>query len=150
MNDDSEEGVGLDRRMFGEWIRTARRAAGMSQAALAKAAKISPVYVSQIEAGLRIPSDRNARLLAEAVGLPWRDVLRAVYSLRSREAGELFGTDGGHADSPWKSISDIPAVRQLLLELAGLNLSKKDVDTLARNWSNDLRFITALTKAQMP
>src|SRR5262249_49240838 len=138
-----------DRRIFGEWLRAARRSAGLSQAAVAKAAKISPVYVSQIETGQRIPSDRNLRLLADALSLPWRDVLRAAYSLRSREAAELFGSSAGsHVDSAWKSISDIPAVRQLLLELAGLNLSPRDVETLARNWSSDLRLITTLTKAQ--
>jgi transcriptional regulator with XRE-family HTH domain len=146
--DDSKDVVAPDRRMFGEQIRAARHAAGMSQAVLARAAKISPVYVSQIEAGLRIPSDRNARLLAEALGLPWQDLLRAAYSLRSSEAGELFGTDADRSDPQWKSISDIPAVRQLLVELAGLNLSKKDVEILARNWGSDLRFITGLTKAQ--
>jgi transcriptional regulator with XRE-family HTH domain len=146
---DAESTIGLDRCTFGEWIRTARRAAGLSQAALAKAARISSVYVSQIEAGLRIPSDRNTRLIAQAVGLPWQEVLRVVYSLRSREAGELFGDEISHAESGWRSISSIPAVRQLLLELAGLNLSRKDIETLARNWSNDVRFITALTKAQI-
>jgi transcriptional regulator with XRE-family HTH domain len=141
------EAVSPERRMYGERIRAARHAVGLSQAELARAANISAVYVSQIEAGLRIPSDRNARALGEALNLPWHDLVRATYALRSSEASELF-TVSLTPDVAWKSVSDIPAVRQLLLELASLNLSKKDVEALARNWSHDVRFITTLTRAQ--
>lgn len=133
-----------DRKSFGEILRSARRVRGFSQAALAKAVNISPVFVSQIETGQRIPSDRVAKDIATVLGLQWQEVLRAVYRLRSPEAGELFPVGGG--DEPSRVVSEIPAIRFLLLQLAGLNLSKGDVEALIRNWSNDLTLITQLAK----
>lgn len=133
-----------DRRMFGEMLRIARRARKLSQAALAKAVGISAVHVSQIETGQRIPSDRIAKDLATILGLQWQEVLRCVYRLRSPEADELFPRDEG--DKVSSVVSEIPAMRFLLLQLAGLNLSKSDVEALVRNWSNDLALITQLAK----
>jgi transcriptional regulator with XRE-family HTH domain len=135
-----------EQQSFGEMLRLARRARGLSQAALAKAAKISHVFVSQVETGQRLPSDRVAKDIATVLGLPWQDVLRAVYQLRSPEAKELFPP--GEGDQTSKVISEIPAIRFLLTQLAGLNLPKKDIDALIRNWSNDLSLITQLAKAQ--
>ncbi len=131
-------------RTFGEMLRIARRARKLSQAALAKAVGISPVHVSQIETGQRIPSDRIAKDIATVLGLQWQEVLRSVYRLRSPEADELFSMSGGDQGS--KVVSDIPEIRFLLLQLAGLNLSKSDVEALVRNWSNDLALITQLAK----
>jgi len=135
-----------ERQAFGEMLRNARRARRISQAELAKAVGISPVFVSQVETGQRAPSDRIAKHIATALGLPWQDILRAVYRLRSPEAEEIFSP--GEEDACSNVVSQIPAIRFLLLQLAGLNLSKSDVETLVRNWSNDLTFITQLTKAQ--
>lgn len=135
-----------ERQAFGEMLRNARRARGISQAALAKAAGISPVFVSQIETGQRVPSDRIAKDIATLLGLPWQDVLRAVYRLRSPEAEEIFSA--GEQDECSNVVSQIPSIRFLLLQLAGLNLAKTDVETLIRNWSNDLTLITQLSKAQ--
>jgi len=133
-----------EQKSFGEMLRNARRARGLSQAALAKAVGISPVFVSQIETAQRIPSDRIAKDFATALGLDRQEVLRTVYRLRSPEAGELFSRDGSEQTS--KVVTDIPAIRFLLLQLAGLNLSKADVDTLVRNWTNDLALITRLAE----
>ncbi len=135
-----------ERQAFGEMLRNARRARGISQAALAKAAGISPVFVSQIETGQRVPSDRIAKDIATLLGLPWQDMLRAVYCLRSPEAEEIFSA--GEQDDCSNMVSQIPSIRFLLLQLAGLNLAKSDVETLVRNWSNDLTLITQLSKAQ--
>lgn len=139
---------GLERRSFGEMLRDARRARKFSQAGLAKAVGISAVHVSQVETAQRIPSDRVAKEMALVLGLPWQDVLRAVYRLRSREADELFAR-AKESDSPSAPlISEIPAVRFLLLQLAGLNLSPRDVEALVRNWSSDLALITQLSRAE--
>ena len=135
-----------DRKRFGEMLRSARRARGLSQAAVARAANISPVFVSQIETGQRVPSDRIVKDLAAALGLEWQELLRAVYRLRSPEADELFPAAAG--DETSKVVSEIPAIRFLLARLAGLNLSKSDMEALIRNWSNDLALITQLAKIQ--
>jgi len=135
-----------DRKSFGEMLRNARRTRGLSQAALAKAVNISAVFVSQIETGQRIPSDRIAKDIATVLGLQWQELLRTVYRLRSPEANELFLV--GEGDQVSKIVSEIPAIRFLLLQLVGLNLSKTDVATLIRNWGNDLALITQLAKMQ--
>jgi transcriptional regulator with XRE-family HTH domain len=135
-----------EQRRFGETLRSARRAAGLSQAALAKAIGISPVFISQIETGQRVPSDRITKAIATRLGLPWQELIRTVYRLRSSEAEDLFATDT--ADECSNVVAEIPSIRLLLLQLASLNLSKADVETLVRNWSNDLTLISHLSKAQ--
>ena len=137
-----------EHRRFGEMLRATRRARGLSQAALAKAAGISPVFVSQIETGQRIPSDRVAKDISTALDLPWREILRGVWSLRSREAGELFAHGEDADDVKCTSLASIPAFRLLLFEVASLNLSAGDVDKLVRNWSSDLALIRDLREAE--
>lgn len=138
----------LDRKTFGNVLREARLAHKLSQAALAKAVKVSPVFISQIETGQRIPSDRVAKDLALALGLPWQEVLRSVYVLRSKEAGELFAPSEGQGEPVWQSVSQIPAIRFLIMQLAELNLSSADIEELVRNWRNDVAFLKAqLAKA---
>src|SRR3989304_8136062 len=129
-----------DRKSFGEMLRNARRTRGLSQAALAKALNIRPVFVSQIETGQRIPSDRIAKDIATVLGHQWQELLRTVYRLRSPEANELFLV--GEGDQVSKIVSEIPAIRFLLLQLVGLNLSKTDVATLIRNGGTDLGPLT--------
>jgi transcriptional regulator with XRE-family HTH domain len=126
------------RKNFGNLIRSARQSRDLSQAALARAAKTSAVFVCQIEAGERLPSDRVARRLAIALGLQWQEVVRMVYRLRSPEANALF--DDPEASSTG-SIYDVPAIRSLLLHLAGLNLSERDIEALVRNWNNDVTLL---------
>lgn len=145
--DDGRE-TGRDRKALGRLFRDARRAKKLSQAALGRAANVSPVFVSQIETGQRIPSDRVARKLATALGLPWQEVLRAVYMLRSDDAGDLFASFEDQITHTWKSIYDIPSVRFLLLQLAGLGLPPSDVETLVRNWSNDITLLVTLAEAR--
>jgi transcriptional regulator with XRE-family HTH domain len=147
--EEHEPAVDLDRKAFGILVRNARHACGLSQAALARAVKISPVFVSQIETGQRIPSDRVAKNMALTLGLPWQDVLRTVYMLRSHEAGELFLQSGVSGESASWSLSQIPAIRFLLMQLAGLDLSQRDIEALVQNWSNDVRFLKEqLARAQ--
>jgi transcriptional regulator with XRE-family HTH domain len=134
------------RRRFGEILRSGRRASGLSQAAMAKTIGISPVFISQIETGQRVPSDRITKAIATLLGLPWQELIRTVYRLRSPEAEELFSTDV--PDECANVVAEIPSIRLLLLQLASINLSKGDIETLVRNWSNDLSLISNLSKAQ--
>ena len=135
----------MTRKSFGNLIRTARQARNLSQAALARAAKTSAAFVCQIEGGERVPSDRVARRLALALGLQWQEVLRMVYRLRSPDADGLFERPGA---STTNSVYEIPAVRTLLLQLAGLDLTERDLEALVRNWNNDVTFLADLAKSR--
>jgi transcriptional regulator with XRE-family HTH domain len=114
----------------------------MSQGRIAKAAGVSSVFVSQIENGQRIPSDRVARAIAEALALPWQDVLRSIYTLRSQEGGDLFA--GQEHEPSWRSISEIPGFRYLLFQLSELRLSGAQLEILISNWQNDLALLRSL------
>ena len=135
----------MTRKTFGNLIRTARQARDLSQAALARAAKTSAAFVCQIETGQRVPSDRIARRLAMALGLQWQEVVRMVYRLRSPEADDLFDVSRTLGTN---SIYEIPAVRTLLLQLAALNLTERDLQALVRNWNNDVTLLAGLAKTR--
>lgn len=53
---------------LGAVIAETRRAAGLSQEALAYACKLHPTYISQLERGLKSPTVRVLRLIAHALG----------------------------------------------------------------------------------
>jgi transcriptional regulator with XRE-family HTH domain len=130
-----------ERSSLGQLFRGARRALRLSQAAVAKRVRVSPVYISQLEAGHRTPSDRVAKDLADALNLPWREVLRRVYSMKSPEAGELFSDGAEPAHSPWRSVSEAPAIQFLLMQLAELELGSREIGLLLQNWRNDLELL---------
>lgn len=132
----------MTRKSFGNLVRSARQARNLSQAALARAAKTSAAFMCQIEGGERIPSDRVARRLATALGLQWQDVLRMVYRLRSPDADGLFH----ESQIRTGSIYEMPAIRTLLLQLAALNLTERDIEALVRNWNNDVTLLVDLVK----
>lgn len=54
---------------FGHRLKTLRESAGLSQEVLAERAHIHRTYVSQIERGLKSPSLRILRGIAEALGV---------------------------------------------------------------------------------
>lgn len=54
-------------RRFGTVVRRRRVAAGLSQEALAGAARVHPTYVSLLERGLRDPKLSSIRKLAKAL-----------------------------------------------------------------------------------
>jgi transcriptional regulator with XRE-family HTH domain len=135
----------MTRKGFGDLVRRARQSRNLSQAALARAARTSAAFICQIERGDRIPSDRIARRLAIALGLQWQEVVRIVYRLRSPEAKGLFDAPTGLSSN---SLYELPAVRNLLLHLATLNLTERDLESLIRNWNNDLTLLVDLAKAR--
>jgi transcriptional regulator with XRE-family HTH domain len=60
----------------GSVIAALRKAAGLTQADLAKRAAVSAVYVSQLESSQRIPSAETLRGLAIALETDWRPLGR--------------------------------------------------------------------------
>ncbi len=59
---------------FGNHLRSLRKEAGLSQEEVADRAGIHVTYLSGVERGLRNPSVRNVRRLAQALGMPTRDL----------------------------------------------------------------------------
>lgn len=108
MKEDTTKGVTL-----GELLRQQREAAAIPVRRLAKMAGISGPYLSQIERGLRYPSD--AVLVALAKNLDTSaDVLRARTSTRQRSAAaEAGGTLGEIAADPKLT----PAQRSALIDM---------------------------------
>jgi transcriptional regulator with XRE-family HTH domain len=60
---------------MGARIRRLRKAKGMSQAALAKGARLTRVYVTRLEAGRQDPSLSTINSLAKALGVPVTELL---------------------------------------------------------------------------
>ena len=61
---------------FGEFIRSQRKLAEMSQRELAKLADLSDAYLSQLERGLHEPSVRVLNGLSDALNVPTERLLR--------------------------------------------------------------------------
>ena len=59
---------------FGSHLRSLRTKAGMSQEELADKSGIHVTYLSSVERGLRNLSIRNVRRLAQALGVPTRQL----------------------------------------------------------------------------
>ncbi len=55
-------------KVLGRVIADARRSAGLSQEALAFRCNLHPTYISQLERGLKSPTIRALRAIAEALG----------------------------------------------------------------------------------
>ncbi len=56
--------------MVGEYIRSLRAAAGLTQRQLAAAVGISPSLLSHVESGRREPTIRSLRAISRALGIP--------------------------------------------------------------------------------
>lgn len=63
------------REIFGQNLRRARRLKDISQEDLALRADLSRTYVSEVERGVRNVSIDNMGLLAQALGIPLRDLV---------------------------------------------------------------------------
>lgn len=72
-------------RQFGEEMRAARKAAGLTQAQFAKRLGRSQQYVSRVEHGMRNLSVRAMVTIARSVGL----VLRLAVVRQNRKSGSL-------------------------------------------------------------
>ena len=65
----------MSRASFGFFLRGAREAQRISLRRAAKAARISPTYLSDVELDRCVPSTHVARRLADAIGLDVVEVL---------------------------------------------------------------------------
>ncbi|MGA9277896.1 helix-turn-helix domain-containing protein [Ilumatobacter sp.] len=72
MTDSNSSGSGA----FGDFIRSQRKLAEMSQRELAKVADLSDAYLSQLERGLHEPSVRVLHGLSDALNVPTERLLR--------------------------------------------------------------------------
>ena len=59
---------------FGSHLRSLRKKAGLSQEETADRAGIHVTYLSGVERGLRNPSISNVRRLAQALGVPTKEL----------------------------------------------------------------------------
>ncbi len=124
----SQHALSITDETFGALVRTHRDALGLTQQALARACQLSPIYISQIEKGERIPSVSACRALATALGCPQRLlVLRAFRATAPAELQELLPDEGVVApdDPVMQELAPLvaavqtlpPVTRQQLLEL---------------------------------
>lgn len=65
-------------RRFGEVLREKRKERGLTQEVLAQKAGITPVYVSQLERGLKSPSLWTIARLSKVLGVSMRKIVGAV------------------------------------------------------------------------
>jgi transcriptional regulator with XRE-family HTH domain len=63
------------RRRFGMQVKRLRKKAGLSQAALAFKAKLSPGYLARLEVGRHDPTLTTLKKLAKALGVPVTELL---------------------------------------------------------------------------
>lgn len=78
---------------FGDFIRSQRKLAEMSQRELAKVADLSDAYLSQLERGLHQPSVRVLNGLAEALNVPADRLMRFLgHPVDANDVSEDFVT----------------------------------------------------------
>jgi transcriptional regulator with XRE-family HTH domain len=78
---------------FGDFIRSQRKLAEMSQRELAKLADLSDAYLSQLERGLHEPSVRVLHGLSEALNVPTDRLLRFLGRGADPEAADEVTTE---------------------------------------------------------
>jgi len=74
MSDERSKRAGVD--AFGDFIKSQRKLAELSQRELAKLADLSDAYLSQLERGLHEPSVRVLHGLSDALNVPTDKLLR--------------------------------------------------------------------------
>ncbi len=102
----SQHDSSLTQDTVGALVRMHRVARGLTQQALARLCQLSPIYISQIEQGVRIPSVTACRALAAALGCPPRLLLLRVF--RATAPAEL--QDVLHAEGAM--VSDTPIMQE--------------------------------------
>jgi transcriptional regulator with XRE-family HTH domain len=65
---------------FGEWLRKAREAKGVSAYRLAQQSGLTRGYISNLETGAqKVPSDDVLHRIAETLGVEYKDVRMATF-----------------------------------------------------------------------
>ncbi len=111
MNDQPEarpaRGVGA----LGDFIRSQRRIADLSQRELARLADLSDAYLSQLERGLHEPSVRVVNGLAQALNVPSDKLLaylgRHGDAVTQRSTESTISTDDRLTDTQKQSLLDL-------------------------------------------
>lgn len=75
----------MSAKAFGKRLAKLRVAAGLSQSALARVAKMSQSAISQIESGNREPSFGTLTVLAHGVGVTVQELVAETRELSERE-----------------------------------------------------------------
>jgi transcriptional regulator with XRE-family HTH domain len=113
----------FDRERFGAFLKASRRAQGLSQPELADGAGISKQVVSNLETGRVTPTVDTICQLANALGLPPMEMLKA--GLRGRSGGrksefdrvlEIFS--GFNAEETGEAIAILESIDRLRLSRA--------------------------------
>ncbi len=102
----SQHEPSLTQDTLGALVRMHRVARGLTQQALARLCQLSPIYISQIEQGVRIPSVTACRALAAALGCPSRLLVLQVF--RATAPTEI--QDMLHAEGAM--VSDTPIMQE--------------------------------------
>ena len=91
----SQHDSSLTQDTIGALVRMHRVARGLTQQALARLCQLSPIYISQIEQGVRIPSVTACRALAAALGCPSRLLmLRVFHATAPAEIQDMLHEEG--------------------------------------------------------
>lgn len=104
----------VDRSVLGDFIRSQRQLAKLSQRELARLTNLSDPYVSQIERGLHAPSVKVLRALAEALNVRAETILGYAGWLQ----GESEVDEGHELDVERAILADehlTPAQRKALI-----------------------------------
>ena len=111
-SDDQQSGNPLGVGALGDFIRSQRRLAELSQRELAKLADLSDAYLSQLERGLHEPSVRVVNGLSSALNVPAEKLLNFLG--RDRDAGDqpvsteaTILTDDALTDMQKQSLLDV-------------------------------------------
>ena len=107
-NDTNPLGVGA----LGDFIRSQRRLAELSQRELAKLADLSDAYLSQLERGLHEPSVRVVNGLSSALNVPAEKLLNFLGRERAEGADVVttesaIATDESLTDAQKQSLLDV-------------------------------------------
>ena len=111
MSDDTEQRPPLGVGALGDFIKSQRRIADLSQRELARLADLSDAYLSQMERGLHEPSVRVLNGLAQALNLP-NDTLLGYLGRQDATAAEpstesVIATDDRLTDTQKQSLLDL-------------------------------------------
>ncbi len=126
-------------------IRAERRAAGMSQSQLARAARVSQPNLSAYENGRRVPSPQVEERIRRALSVPpservrlHRDQIRALVAAYHATEPRLFGSVARGEDEPGSDVDllveftdEATLLDEVGLRLALTDLLQVDVDVVA-------------------
>lgn len=111
MNDRADPRTPRGVSALGEFIKSQRRIADLSQRELARLADLSDAYLSQLERGLHEPSVRVLNGLAQALNVPTEKLLaylgRHDDSAAARSPESAIATDDRLTDTQKQSLLDL-------------------------------------------